>query len=185
MYHLYKGYCSPFKTEIISRGAWKCMSSESKTRARCCRLVIRITWRGTVCKTVSSQNLLTDAWTAAQFANWHQVREAPEQIVISVICWFLWMQHTPFPLPHPQNTGTNTSLFWKLQNHFKFHPFSPFALSPQQGPSSECFTARGGLFLTCPVPSLCVWKQPQPSCCSSPASPGLLCLLGAQLSKQH
>lgn len=131
---LYKGYCSPSKTEIICGGtrACKCMNSESKTTDRCCRLVIRITWRGTVCKTVSSQNLLTDAWTAAQFANWHQVREAPEQIVICVICWILWMQHTPFPLPHPQSTGTNTSLFWKLQNHFKFHPFSPSSLSPQQ-----------------------------------------------------
>lgn len=106
------------------------MSSESETTARCCRLVIRITWRGTVCKTVSSQNLLTDAWTAAQFANWHKVREASEQIVICAICWFLWMQHTP-SIPHPQSKGTNTSFFWKQQNPFRFHPLLPFPLFPR------------------------------------------------------
>lgn len=160
------------------------MSSESKTRARCCRIVIRITWRGTVCKTDPSQNLLTDAWTAAQFANWHQVREAPEQIVISVICWFLWMQHTPFPLPQlhfhfptPRAQGQIQACSGNYKITLNFIPFHP----PQQSPSSECFTAQGRQLLTCPVPGVCVWKQPQPSCCSSPASPALLCLLGPQI----
>lgn len=32
------------------------------------------------------------------------------------------MQHTPFPLLHPQCKGTNTSFIWKQHNHFRFQP---------------------------------------------------------------
>lgn len=106
------------------------------------------------------------------------VRDAPEQIVICVICWFLWMQHTPSLFHHPQSKGTNTSFFWKQQNHFRFQPLPLFSLFPR--PSSPAnpklwkfHSSRKA------VPDvLYAGKQPQPSCCSSMASPGLLCFLG-------
>lgn len=163
------------------------MSSESKTTARCCRLVISITWRGTVCKTVSSQNLLTDAWTAAQFANWHQVREAPQQIVTCIICWFLGMQqtlHSPFSNPRAKRQTEDFSGNNRIT--LDFTPFHPLlGCPPQQTPSSERFTAPGRLFPMCSGPNLCAGKQSQPSCCPSTASPGLLCLAGPKVLNQH
>lgn len=47
------------------------------------------------------------------------------------------MQHTPFPLPHPQSKGTNTSFIRKQQNHFRFRPLLPISTVPQAALPSE------------------------------------------------
>lgn len=137
MWCLHRVDCSPSKSVIISGGsrACKCMSSDSKTTARCCRLIIKITWRGTVCKTTSSHNLLTDAWTQAQFANWHHVRKALEQI-----CTLLALTNPArsiLPSLVPEQRGKwsfflETTKSLKISTPFSvFPPLSPRSSSPR------------------------------------------------------
>lgn len=137
--------------------ACKCMSSNSKTTARCCRLIINITWRGAVCKTISSRNLLTDAWTEALFANWHQVGKALEQI--SVLLALTNAAHSILPSLPSAQMGKH-KVFLETTKSLKIsHPSSYFhhclqGLPPQWITNSEYVTTWGRFFLICSVPNL-------------------------------
>ena len=163
------------------------MSSDSKRTARCCRLIIKITWRGTVCKTISSHNLLTDAWTQAQFTNWHEAGKALEQIG-TLPALANAALHPPFPSPsakgkHQPFLETTKSLKISLPCSYSYHCLR--GLRPQWIRNSEHVTTGGWLFLMCSVPNPCIWQQPQPSYCYNTAFPGFLCLLAASISKQR